>query len=180
MVSPLAPKGARPAAGLVLALVLLGGLYWTLRGRVVAPTPAATAAAARKAAADKAVPRIGLDRLNAQPTGAARGTRDIFDFGVPPATPTPPPPPVAVTAETAQAVATPPPVPPLTLKYIGAVENGQGVKVAVLLTDRKEVLTGQTGDVVANRYRIVKIGLESVDIQEVGSDRVRRVPLKSN
>ena len=33
---------------------------------------------------------------------------------------------------------------------------------------------------VANRFRIVKIGLESVDIQEVGSDQVRRIPLKGN
>ena len=48
------------------------------------------------------------------------------------------------------------------------------------MTDRKEVLTGQVGEVVANRYRIVKIGLESVDVQEVGSDQVQRIPLKGN
>ena len=48
------------------------------------------------------------------------------------------------------------------------------------MTDRNEVLTGQVGEVVGNRVRIVKIGLESVDIQEVGSDQVRRIPLKGN
>jgi hypothetical protein len=78
------------------------------------------------------------------------------------------------------AAPTPAPPPPLNLKYIGAVENSQGLKVAVLMTDRKEVLTGRPGDLVANRYRIVQIGLESVDIQEVGTERVRRVPLRSN
>jgi len=71
------------------------------------------------------------------------------------------------------------PPPPLNIKYIGAVER-RGVKVAMLMTERSEVLTGQVGEVVGNRFRIVTIGLESVDIQEVGSDQVRRIPLKGN
>jgi hypothetical protein len=77
-------------------------------------------------------------------------------------------------------VPTPPPLPPLNIKYIGAFEGKKGLKVAVLMTDRKEVLTGQVGEVVANRYRIVRIGLESVDVQDVGSEQVRRIPLKGN
>jgi hypothetical protein len=68
----------------------------------------------------------------------------------------------------------------LNVKYIGSLENPQGLKVAVLLTDRREVLYGQVGDVLANRFRIVKIGLESVDIQEMGTERIRRVPLRGN
>jgi hypothetical protein len=78
---------------------------------------------------------------------------------------------------------TPPPVPrlpPLNLKFIGSVENAKGVRVAVLLTDRNEVLTGQPGQVVANRYKISKIGFESVDLEEVGSGQVRRIPLRGN
>jgi hypothetical protein len=78
---------------------------------------------------------------------------------------------------------TPPPVPrlpALNLKYIGSVENAKGVRVAVLLTDRNEVLTGQPGEVVANRYKIAKIGFESVDLEEVGSGQVRRIPLRGN
>ncbi|MFN8096071.1 MAG: hypothetical protein U0599_28300 [Vicinamibacteria bacterium] len=52
------------------------------------------------------------------------------------------------------------------------------MKVAILLTDRREVLTGQAGEVVANRYRIAKIGLESVDLEEVGTGQSRRIPLR--
>jgi hypothetical protein len=48
------------------------------------------------------------------------------------------------------------------------------------MTDDEEVLTGQVGELVANRFRIVEIGIESVDIQDVGSERVRRIPLKGN
>ena len=55
-----------------------------------------------------------------------------------------------------------------------------GVKVAVLVTDRREVLTGRGRDVVANRYRIARIGLESVDLEDVGSGQSRRIPLKGN
>jgi hypothetical protein len=75
---------------------------------------------------------------------------------------------------------TPPPLPPMSLKYIGAFEGRKGLKVAVLMTDHKEVLTAQAGEVVANRFKVVRIGLESVDVQEVGTERVRRIPLKGN
>src|SRR4030042_79022 len=44
-----------------------------------------------------------------------------------------------------------PSLPPLNLKYIGSVESKAGVKVAVLLTDRKEILTRQTRQVGAHR-----------------------------
>jgi len=70
--------------------------------------------------------------------------------------------------------------PATNLKYIGSVENKAGVKVAILVTDRREVLTGQAGQVVANRYRIARIGLESVDLEDVGSGQSRRIPLKGN
>ncbi|HUG53606.1 MAG TPA: hypothetical protein VMR21_08390, partial [Vicinamibacteria bacterium] len=68
----------------------------------------------------------------------------------------------------------------MNIRYIGAFEGRHGLKVAVLMTDRKEVLTGQAGEVVANRIKIVRIGLESVDVQELGSGQVRRIPLKGN
>jgi len=132
--------------------------------------------------AEPALPVIGFDRVARAQPEPGLGTRDLFDFGVPPA------PPVPVTVATPPPVFSPPPVtlptpvplPPLNIKYIGAVERKGGVKVAMLMTDRNEVLTGQAGEVVGNRVRIVKIGLESVDIQEVGSDQVRRIPLKGN
>jgi hypothetical protein len=50
----------------------------------------------------------------------------------------------------------------------------------VLLTDRNEVVTGQTGDLVANRYKIVRIGFESVEVLDVGSGQTRRIPLKGS
>jgi hypothetical protein len=140
------------------------------------------------------VPRIDLARVDAPRPKNEAGRRDLFQFGVAREPEEEAPPPVAVAtpapgpavtggAPGAAAVAGgpgTPSLPPLNLKYIGSVENKAGVKVAVLLTDRKEVLTGQAGQVVANRYRIARIGLESVDLEDVGSGQSRRIPLKGN
>jgi hypothetical protein len=148
------------------------------------------------------VPRIDLARLDAPRAGNEAGRRDLFQFGAarepeeeassegkaPPAAFAPPPsgaagPGGAGGGAPGDAVASglvTPSLPPLNLKYIGSVENKAGVKVAVLLTDRKEILTGQAGQVVANRYRIARIGLESVDLEDVGSGQSRRIPLMGN
>jgi hypothetical protein len=65
----------------------------------------------------------------------------------------------------------------MNVRFLGAVQAREGVWVAALLTDRKELLTGKEGDTVGNRYRIVKIGLESIDLVDVTSGRQRRVRL---
>ena len=140
------------------------------------------------------MPRIDLARIDAPRGENEAGRRDLFAFGQAPASPRTsrrrrPSSRRRLLARPGGAPACPgtpwrPPVtpslPPLNLKYIGSVENKAGVKVAVLLTDRREVLTGQAGQVVANRYRIARIGLESVDLEDVGSGQSRRIPLKGN
>jgi hypothetical protein len=136
-------------------------------------TPVRAGERSRPGPAESPLPVIDFARILNPPPAPSLGARDLFDFATPPPTPIPSPPPRMAELET------PPPLPPLNIKYIGAVER-RGVKVAMLMTDRSEVLTGQAGELVANRFRIVKIGLESVDIQEIGSEQVRRIPLKGN
>jgi hypothetical protein len=149
--------------------------------------PGTPLARARAAPLPPPVPRIDLARLEVERPEATAGRRDLFRFGSaagdanaerePAPTQTPEP----LVTPPIEAVATPPPgPPPLNLKYLGSVENRAGVKVAVLMTDRKEVLTGQMGETVANRYRIARIGLESVDLEDVGSGQSRRIPLRGN
>lgn len=135
------------------------------------------------------LPQIRLERLELTRPAAPVGQRNLFDFGPAPApsveqqaAPTPsvrPQPTPAVVATPIPAAALQPALPPLKVTFIGSAE-AQGLKVAVLLTDEEEILTGQVGQLVGNRFRIVEIGLESVDIQDVGSDRVRRIPLKGS
>jgi hypothetical protein len=165
-------------AGALLALAA-----WALMpAGTSGPAAPVRAGERRTAAAESPLPVIGFDRVTSPQPEGSLGERDLFDFGVPPPPPTlayAPPPVTMATPPPPVTAPTPPPLPPLNIKYIGAVER-RGVKVAMLMTDKNEVLTGQVGDVVGNRVRIVKIGLESVDIQEVGSEQVRRIPLKGN
>lgn len=138
--------------------------------------------------AESSLPRIALERLKRAEgdAGAEAGpARDVFRFGRPEA-PAETKRPVSLTAapvlpvDAGPAPPPPPTLPPFGVKYIGTLEQ-RGTRIAVLLSDdKKEVLTGREGDTVANRIRIVKIGLESVEVQDVGSDRIRRIPLKGN
>jgi hypothetical protein len=178
----------------LLAAVGVALSVWVLRHSDAAP------AVLGRPRAEKTlppVPRIDLARIDAPRAESEAGRRDLFQFGsapepeegaAPPAVVATPAPGAAGAGGTAPgtpgeavtAGAVTPSLPPLNLKYIGSVENKAGVKVAVLVTDRREVLTGQAGQVLANRYRIARIGLESVELEDVGSGQSRRIPLKGN
>jgi len=167
------------AAGAVILLAAYGLMPADVPGPA---TPVRAGERSRPGPAESPLPVIDFARIANPPPAPGLGTRDLFDFAAPPPTPIPPPPPPS-SAEGGDpapiTVPTPTPLPPLNIRYIGAVER-RGAKVAMLMTERGEVLTGQAGAMVGNRFRIVKIGLESIDIQEVGSDHVRRIPLKGN
>lgn len=172
---------------MLLALVAIAALALVV-ARFRNPAGAPTARA-RAEALPPPIQRIDLARLSAERPDGDAGRRDLFRFGAAArseaeqdelpvvSVPVPAPAP-AVPADGASTQA--PSLPPLNLKYLGSVENRAGVKVAVLLTDRKDVLTGQAGDTVANRYRIARIGLESVDLEDVSSGQSRRIPLRGN
>jgi hypothetical protein len=190
-------KLSRREKGLLgaLALAAVAVTGWALLHSGAAPAVLGRPQAERPL---PAVPRIDLARVDAPRGEDSAGRRDLFAFGraAEPEEDRTPPPVVATplgapgapgaagapgmpgNGDPAQPVT--PSLPPLNLKYIGSVENKAGVKVAVLITDRREVLTGQAGQVVANRYRIARIGLESVDLEDVGSGQSRRIPLKGN
>jgi hypothetical protein len=173
---------------LVLALVLAAGTVAYLRLRPDLPAGGSGARSRAPGTAATEVPAIGLARLDAPLAASAAGKRNLFEFGAAaapedeepdeePDAPTPPPQ-MSPTLE-----ATPPPGPRLfaiTLKYIGTLEAEGGLKVAVLLTDKNEILYGQVGQQVANRFKILRIGHESVEVLDEGSGQSRRIPLKGS
>jgi hypothetical protein len=176
----------RVLLGLAAAVAIGVGVVSWMRAGVGRGLPRRFGATPAASPAEAVWPRIDLARLAHKSEPPASTSRDLFRFGKPPA-PAETPRPLVVASLPQQPVevapATPPPpvtLPPFAVKYVGTVEQ-RGMRVAVLVSDeRKEVLTGREGDVVANRLRIVKIGLESVDVQDLGSERVRRIPLKGN
>jgi hypothetical protein len=58
-----------------------------------------------------------------------------------------------------------PPLPPIPLRFIGIVEApGQAKRLAALVDSTGHTFQGREGDVVVGQYRILKIGVESIDM----------------
>jgi hypothetical protein len=70
----------------------------------------------------------------------------------------------------------------LDMKYAGFLEktgaDGVKSKYAIFL-DGNEILAGAEGDLIANRFKVVEIGLESVTVSPSGSSATQRIPLQS-
>jgi hypothetical protein len=94
-----------------------------------------------------------------------QGARDPFGFGVPPKPPPPPPAPVVIrptpTPEPPKPVG-PPPRPPIPVKFLGVAEDPSRPGKLVSLSLNGAVVVAREGDVVDGKYRLVKVGLESI------------------
>jgi hypothetical protein len=135
-------------------------------------------------------PELRLDLLaKVQAIEPAEAGRNLFQFGQPPAPPkpiapvpsnvpkipvnqTPVPPPVT-------RIGPPPvpPVPPIDLKYYGyVVSKTDGHKQAFLL-DGDNVLMVSENETVKQRYRIVKIALTTIEIEDTQAKNTQTLRL---
>ena len=156
----------------VLALVIYR--MWPATSAASAPASngqgGATAERQQQTPAGPAAPDVHLGVLNgARPKPAAR-ERDVFRFKA--KAPPPPPPPPIVQPAPVNPLPTGPPPPaqpaPITLKFIGLVGNpSREVRIAVLSDGRNPPFYGKEGDIIEGRYRILKIGVESIELAYV-------------
>ncbi len=58
----------------------------------------------------------------------------------------------------------PPPPPPIALKFIGIVEQAPSSLKLAVLSDGRNVFYGKEGEVIEGRYRIERIGVESIEM----------------
>ena len=58
----------------------------------------------------------------------------------------------------------PPPPPPIALKFIGVVEQAPSKLKLAVLSDGRNVFYGKEGEVIEGRYRIERIGVESIEM----------------
>src|SRR5262245_9887396 len=114
---------------------------------------------------------VHLEALEAERPTAAKNERNPFRFK--PAAPPPPPPVVAKPEPVAPPVPAgpppPPPPPPITVKFIGVLDRADGSRLA-LFTDcsaGRHQSYAPEGGTVDGRYRLVKIGRESVIIEHL-------------
>jgi hypothetical protein len=169
--TPAVSSRPRPWLLILLALAIVAFVasrMWP----VSSPSPVATQAQAARKPGGKAAASVNpedldvrLDALNASTPPADAVDRNPFRFQPRPAPPPPPGPsgPPAARMPGPPPVEGPPPVPPIPLKFIGIVEK-QGLKVAAL-SDCRSTFYGSEGQIIDGRYRLVRIGIESLVIE---------------
>ena len=152
----------------LLGVVLAGvGVRWLTGSSPdgVVPSTRGRAAAVAATGAPEA-PDVHLDLLGGSATvHAGASHRNLFRYVervvVAPkrparTTPAPPPPPPAPTG--------PPPLPPIPFRLIGVVEEPGSSRRLAMLADARGLYQGREGDIIEGRYRVVRIGTDSVEM----------------
>jgi hypothetical protein len=120
-----------------------------------------------KPPAQVTAPDVHLEALNEPRTKPDEVRRDLFRFK-PKA-----PPPAPSSSQAVKPVPVepggpppPPPVPPIALKFIGIWELTQQQKKIAILSDGKGgvPIYGAEGETIEGRYRILRIGAESIEL----------------
>lgn len=170
----MAPERRNQLVLAVLVVILLGAVYRAMGPTAGVPSGASnevTQAGRTPGGSVRAVeaPDVHLEALDRARVKPEAGERNLFRFraraaAAPDAARVsrlPPPVPVA---------AGPPPaptVPPIALKFIGVVEATEKSQTYAVLRDDRGVYHGREGDIIEGRYRILRIGAESIDLAYV-------------
>ena len=159
-------KRQREIAMAAVAAAIIGVAVFRIRSTTsesaAGPAVQRTAAAAQQTSNQKShVMEVDLEALQTERPEPVDSTRDPFRFKPRPA---PPPAPSRQTAPAHSTGPSEPPLPPrIPLKFIGIVESARSGRLAVL-SDSRGVYQGREGETIEGRYRILKIGVESIDL----------------
>lgn len=135
-------------------------------------------------------PTLRLDLLaKVQAVNIEGGRRNLFQVGAPPAPVLPPEPLIKVKPGSQTVGVTPPPgpppaplppqAPPINLKYYGySSARGDNRKHAFFL-DGEDILVAGEGETVKKRYRVVRIGVNSVVMEDTQFKHEQTLPLQA-
>lgn len=134
-------------------------------------------------------PSIHIDLLaRVKNVAMSGGSRSLFEFAQPPAPPAAPPPVVAAIHPIPGPVYTPPPPPPapppvkppppIPLKFYGysGTARTSGLRSAFFL-DGDDIVIAKETDMVRNRYKIVRIGVNSAVVEDTTNKNQQTLPL---
>ena len=170
--APSSSNRPRPWLLVLLGLVLVGALVYSMRDSAGPAAPASNPGRPQQAPASDELnaPDVKLEALKQTLPPPGETERNPFRFRPKPPPPPPPGPPPgeskfpAVKPIEPTEPPGPPPPPPIPLKFIGVTEAAGVGKIAAL-SDCRHTVQGVEGDVIDGRYRIVKIGVESLVIE---------------
>jgi hypothetical protein len=185
LLPPPGPDRTRQLTALAV-LAAVGGLAWYLFGGGSQTAPPATASnspttatAAGKAAGPVGLPEpLKLAALGASGDPEGEAQRNPFRFGQPPPPPAPKyvPPPAAIGPPPLPPG--PPPAPDIPLQLVLLETLPGNVRTAMVRdTASSALFSGQEGQVLDGRYRLVKIGLESVVVSYLDGSGQKTLPL---
>lgn len=107
------------------------------------------------------------------------GSRNIFQVYTPP-----PPKPVSdpvVAPPIAPPPSAPPPPPPppsIPLKFYGVATPPGSAQKKAFLTDGEEIIIGLEGDVIAKFYKIIRIGVSTIELEDNRTKQRQSLPLQ--
>lgn len=172
--APAPSRRPRTSLLVLLAVVLAAAAFVTLRPSTgPAILSSNSGRAPQQGAGEKPLDpkelKVRVPDLQKPPPAIGDSERNPFRFQ-PKAPPPPPPGPSPGSKkplpEVVEGPKLPPPPPPIPLKFIGVTE-APGVGKIAALSDCKHVVQGREGDTIEGRYRIVKIGVESLTIENI-------------
>ena len=154
-----------------------------------APTPGVRKQPARRPAAAKPAqpaeenldPTLRLSELNASEGVKYAGTgRNIFraqEQEPPKAAVTPMTDKRGTPTPTPAPVYTPPQPPPIPLRFYGFASNSGDPKKKIFLSEGDNIFIAEEGQVIDRRFRVVKIGKTSVEIEDLLNNNTQSIPL---
>src|SRR5687768_15839289 len=158
-------------AGGIAAAAVVGFWIWPGVNRTAELAPGSSNRAGRVGGPPPDVPVVDLrlERLQAEHDELAEADRNPFRFRPKPPPPPPPAPRAAVRPAPRPEDFTPPPpgpppVPAIPVKYMGVITTVGGQPVAAFTDGRSAVFSGKEGDIIEGRYRVLRIGLDSVEL----------------
>ena len=161
----------RKQLAILVSLLVVAGVIWYwyfFRGKTTASTGAVSVVENfQLLSVDN--PQLHKDRLESARKAEYRTNgRNIFSPSLPP-----PPVPARPEPSIATPVGPPPPPPPPTLpvRFFGYGTIPNGTARRAFLTDGEEVYVVAEGEVLLNRFRIIKVGNASLEFEEVSSGR---------
>jgi hypothetical protein len=123
-----------------------------------------------------------LARLQQLP--AEGGERSLFEFGAAPKPNTPTPTVAPVKPQTPPAPPTPtaaaPPKPvvaPILLKFYGYVGDAKGTSKRALFLDGEDIVVAGENDMIRNRYKVIRIGVNSAVVEDTTNKNQQTLPL---
>ena len=140
---------------------------------------------------NKVDPTLRLDLLaKVQNVPLEGGSRNLFQFGVAapaaPLTPLPKVPNVRINGPAPAPVAATPPglspepqAPPIPLKYYGFANAKNEARKKAFFLDGEDIIVAWEGDTVKSRYKIVHIGVNSVEMEDTQLKSRQTLPLEA-